>query len=263
MIVSCGRSVTGPKESEGVTVRKIDSMTLVTIKDNDGEKRMPNSLFYRDADSVKVDSLSPEGSVASSISCFIVEIQGKNVLFDTGNGVARGGKMLERLKAAGITPEEIDFVLLTHFHGDHVGGMLDHGKPVFINAQVYVPDQEYTAWEAMDSEGAATAMETMKIYDGQLHRFQYTDALPLGIRALAAPGHTPGHTVYQVGRLFVAGDLIHGFDLQIQDLDICPSYDINPDQAIKTRKKYINYIRQNQLITAGMHFPANGIKDSL
>ena len=100
-------------------------------------------------------------------------------------------------------------------------------------------------------------------YGDRLHRFSYSDTLPLGIKPMAAPGHTPGHTVYQMGRLLVVGDLMHGFDLQIQDLGICPSFDMNPEQAVESRKKYVDYARENKLVTAGMHFPGNGIKDKL
>lgn len=253
----------GQQTPEGVTTRKIDTLTLVTLKDNDGDKRMPNKLFYGKADSAKVEKLSPDGSVASSISCFVVETQGKRALFDTGNGAAHGGKMLERLRAAGIAPEQIDYIFVTHFHGDHIGGLTADGKPVFANAQLYVPDAEYTAWAAMGNDGGKEAVETVDTYGERLHRFAYTETLPLGIKAMAAPGHTPGHTVYQAGRIFIAGDLLHGFDLQIQDLDICPAYDMDPAKAIESRKHFIDYIRQNKLITAGMHFPDNGVKDTL
>ena len=271
-VASCGDARAGAaatdtgieqQNPEGVTVQKVDTLTLVTLKDNEGEKRMPNKLFYGQADSAKVERLSPEGSVPSSISCFVVRTQGKNILFDTGNGAARGGKMLERLKAAGIEPEEIDLVMLTHFHGDHIGGLVAADSAVFPRAQVYAPEEEYAAWSAMEGEGAEMAMQALAAYEWRLHRFLYTDELPLGVKALAAPGHTPGHTVYQIGRIFVAGDLIHGFDLQIQDLDICPSYDSDSKQAAETRKRYIDYIRQNELTTAGMHFPGNGVKDRL
>ena len=293
-VASCGDARAGAaatdtgieqQNPEGVTVQKVDTLTLVTLKGNEGEKRMPNKLFYGQADSAKVERLSPEGSVPSSISCFVVCTQGKNILFDTGNGAARGGKMLERLKAAGIEPEEIDLVMLTHFHGDHIGELVAADSAVFPRAQVYAPEEEYAAWSAMEGEGAEMAMQALAAYEGRLHRFLYTDELPLGVKALAAPGHTPGHTVYQIGRIFVAGDLIHGFDLQIQDLDIgdtlvdrvgrhgfdlqiqdldiCPSYDSDPKQAAETRKRYIDYIRQNELTTAGMHFPGNGVKDRL
>ena len=256
-------TTTAQPTPEGVTTRKIDTLTLITLKDNDGEKRMPNKLFYGKADSAKVEKLSPEGSVASSISCFVVETQGKRILFDAGNGAAHGGKMLERLRAAGIAPEQIDYIFVTHFHGDHIGGLETDGKPLFANAQLYVPDAEYAAWAAMSSDGGREAVETVDTYGDRLHRFAYTDTLPLSVKAMAAPGHTPGHTVYQTGRLFIAGDLLHGFDLQMQDLDICPAYDMDPAKATESRKHFIDYIRQNKLITAGMHFPDNGVKDTL
>ena len=256
-------TTTAQPAPEGVTTRKIDTLTLITLKDNDGEKRMPNKLFYGKADSAKVEKLSPEGSVASSISCFVVETQGKRILFDAGNGAAHGGKMLERLRAAGIAPEQIDYIFVTHFHGDPIGGLAADGKPLFANAQLYVPDAEYAAWAAMSSDGGREAVETVDTYGDRLHRFAYTDILPLGVKAMAAPGHTPGHTVYQAGRLFIAGDLLHGFDLQMQDLDICPAYDMDSAKATESRKHFIDYIRQNKLITAGMHFPDNGVKDTL
>ena len=266
--VSCGNkkadaATDAAQLPEGVTVLKLDSLTLTTIRDDEGDKRMPNSLFYGEADSAKVDSLSPDGAVPSSISCFLVETQGKKVLFDTGNGMERGGMLLKRLDSIGVKPESIDYLVLTHFHMDHIGGMTEGGKPVFTRAEVYVPEAERIYWKYMSNQNAKAAADAMAVYSGKVHCFKYTDALPLGIKPLAAPGHTPGHTVYQMGRLLIVGDLMHGFDLQIQAPDICPSYDMDRRKATESRKKYIDYIRKNKLVTAGMHFPGNGVKDSL
>lgn len=266
--VSCGNkkadaATDAAQLPEGVTVLKLDSLTLTTIRDDEGDKRMPNSLFYGEADSAKVDSLSPDGSVPSSISCFLVETQGKKVLFDTGNGMEHGGMLLKRLDSIGVKPESIDYLVLTHFHMDHIGGMTEGGKPVFTRAEVYVPEAERIYWKYMSNQNAKAAADAMAAYSGKVHCFKYTDALPLGIKPLAAPGHTPGHTVYQMGRLLIVGDLMHGFDLQIQDPGICPSYDMDRRKATESRKKYIDYIRKNKLVTAGMHFPGNGVKDSL
>ena len=268
MAVSCGNTKTNAQQeaehtTDGVTVMKIDTLTLTTIRDDEGDKRMPNSLFYGKTDSAKVERLSPDGSVSSSISCYLVETQGKKVLFDTGNGTERGGMLLKRLDDIGVSPEDIDLLVITHFHDDHIGGMTEGGKPVFTRAEVYVPEQEYAAWLKMSNQNAKMAMDAMAAYGDRLHRFSYSDTLPLGIKPMAAPGHTPGHTVYQMGRLLIVGDLMHGFDLQIQAPDICPSYDMDRRKAIESRTKYIDYIRKNKLVTAGMHFPGNGVKDSL
>ncbi len=268
LVLSCSNTKANAAQDaaaavEGVDVMEVDSLTLVAINDNEGEKRMPNKLFYGEADSAKVERLSPEGSVPSSVSCFIVKTQGKNILFDTGNGMERGGRLLDRMKAVGIQPEDIDLLVLTHFHMDHIGGMTDGGRPVFTNAEVYVPDTEYSYWMRMGNQNGKAAMAAMAAYGDRVHRFKYTDVLPLGIEPMPAPGHTAGHTVYQIGRLLIVGDLMHGFDLQIQSLDICPSYDTNPRLAARMRKEYVEYIRCNKLVTAGMHFPGNGVKESL
>ena len=231
---SCGNAKQQPAGNaggtpEGVTILDVGQDTkLITIRDDDGAKRMPNKLFYGENDSAEVERLSPEGSVESSISCYVVETQGKKILFDTGNGAARGGRLLDRMEAAGITPGDIDILMITLSGGN-----------------------------------AKAAIETMGAYGGRLHRFDYQDKLPCGIKAMPAPGHTPGHTVYQTGKVLIVGDLMHGFDLQIQDLGICPGFDMDRKQAVESRKKYVDYARKNKLIVAGMHFPGNGVKNSL
>lgn len=139
MAVSCGNTKTNAQQeaehtTDGVTVMKIDTLTLTTIRDDEGDKRMPNSLFYGKTDSAKVERLSPDGSVSSSISCYLVETQGKKVLFDTGNGTERGGMLLKRLDDIGVSPEDIDLLVITHFHGDHIGGMTE-GASLYSHAQ--------------------------------------------------------------------------------------------------------------------------------
>lgn len=248
---------------DGVSEVMIDSVTvLYTLQDNAGEHRMPNALFYGadNKDSARVEELSPSGSVASSIHCFLMEKQGKKVLFDTGVGEHAGGCLLARLDSIGVAPEDIDYLLITHFHGDHIGGMLRGDSAAFPNAEVYVPEVEYDYWSKCGESGE-NAIKTMAAYGDRLHQFSFTDstALPLGIKAMAAMGHTPGHSLYMSGRLLVIADLMHGYDLQVQDMNICPVYDMNPVQAVESRKFFFGFAERKKLVMAGMHMPGNGI----
>ena len=248
---------------EGVSEVMLDSVTvLYTLRDNAEELRKPNALFYGagNEDSARVEELSPSGSVASSIHCFLMEKAGKKILFDTGVGEKAGGCLFARLDSIGVAPGEIDYVLITHFHNDHIGGMLRGDSVAFPNAEVYVPEVEYNYWAKCGKKGE-NAMKTMEAYGDRLHRFNFTDsaALPLGIKAMAAMGHTPGHTLYMSGRLLVAADLMHGYGLQVQDMNISPAYDMNPAQAVESRKFFFGFAERKRLVMAGMHLPGNGI----
>ena len=202
--VACGNGK-GEAEAEGTPLMmpfvrtNVDTtMSILSIKDNEFEKAMPKKLFYGEADSAQVEKLWPGDSVPSSISCFVVEKDGKRALFDTGNGKAKGGKLVERLAMLGLSPDSIDYLFITHFHADHIGGMTHEGKPVFARCEVYVPQAEYDHW-VTNGDPKGSAARAMAAYRGRLHRFGYADRLPMGVVAMAAPGHTPGHTVYQIG----------------------------------------------------------------
>ena len=80
-------------------------------------------------------------------------------------------------------------------------------------------------------------------------------SLPGKVVAMEAVGHTPGHTVFQAGKLLIIGDLIHGAALQLEHPEICATYDMDKQEAIKTRKKLLQYARENGLVIAGMHLP--------
>lgn len=226
------------------------------LQDNNGEKRMPNSLFSG-ADAETIQRLSPEGGALASISCFLVQINGKNILFDTGNGKA-DSRLLPNLASLQIQPEDIDYLFLTHFHGDHIGGMLSQDKVVFTQAEVYVPQQEYDAWMQMPADKNQQVVKTMKAYEKKLHKFSEGDTLPEGIIAKNAYGHTPGHTIYQLNETLIVGDLLHGAQIQLPHPEICASFDMDKTLAIQFRKQYLQYVKDKHLMMAGMHLPAPG-----
>lgn len=235
-----------------------DGVKLTQIRDNAQERLMQLSLFG-ELPQALIDSLNIGQGVPASVSAFLLEIDGKRILFDTGMGSA-DSRLLTNLSAAGVTPADIDYLYLTHFHGDHIGGMMKGDTVVFPKAEVYASRQEYDAWMQMPDEKKMQVAATMEAYKDRLHLVAYGDTLPCGVVALDCAGHTPGHTAYRVGRFLIVGDLVHGAALQLAHPEICAAYDMDPQSAIKQRRYYLDYARQNHLLLAGMHQPAGHAK---
>ena len=173
---------------------------------------------------------------------------------------APDSRLLSGLASLGVTPSDIKYLYLTHFHGDHIGGMMKGDSVVFPNAEVYASKVEYDAWMAMPAERKAQVVKTMDAYKERLHLFEFGDTLPGNVVAMEAVGHTPGHTVFQSGKLLVIGDLIHGAALQLEHPEYCASYDMDKEAAVKARKYFLQYAKDNQLTMAGMHLPAPAFK---
>ena len=110
----------------------------------------------------------------------------------------------------------------------------------------------------MADDKKAQVVKTLNAYKAQLHLFAFGDTLPGNVVALDAAGHTPGHTVYQAGKLLVVGDILHGNALQLLYPEICPTYDMDKEKAIESRKRILDYALKNDLMMAGMHFPSPG-----
>lgn len=235
-----------------------DGVKLTQIRDNAQERLMQLSLFG-ELPQALIDSLNIGQGVPASVSVFLLEIDGKRILFDTGMG-APDSRLLTNLSAAGVTPADIDYLYLTHFHGDHIGGMMKGDTVVFPKAEVYASRQEYDAWMQMPDEKKMQVAATMEAYKDRLHLVAYGDTLPCGVVALDCVGHTPGHTAYRAGKFLIVGDLVHGAALQLAHPEICAAYDMNPQSAIKQRRYYLDYARQNHLLLAGMHQPAGHAK---
>ncbi len=235
-----------------------DGVKLTQIRDNAQERLMQLNLFG-ELPQTLIDSLNIGQGVPASVSAFLLEIDGKRILFDTGMG-APDSRLLTNLSAAGVTPADIDYLYLTHFHGDHIGGMMKGDTVVFPKAEVYAAQQEYDAWMQMPDDKKTQVAATMEAYKDRIHLVAYGDTLPCGVVALGCVGHTPGHTAYRAGKFLIVGDLVHGAALQLAHPEICAAYDMDPQSAIKQRRYYLDYARQNHLLLAGMHQPAGHAK---
>ena len=185
-----------------------------------------------------------------------------NVLFDTGLGVAKGGKMMDALKELNIAPADIDAILLTHLHPDHFGGLVDgNGKAAFPKAEVYVSRIEKDWWlQERKDENVRNALE---LYEGRLHTFEFGESPISGITAIDTSGHTPGHTAFHVkagdGELLVIGDVLHFTEVQLPLPQIAVKYDVDQEKAPKARKYILDMAAEKNIPVAGMHCPVPGL----
>ncbi len=208
----------------------------------------------------------PEGTFPNATNAFLVQFGGKNILVDAGYG----RKLIDNLKAFEVTPEQIDIILLTHMHGDHIGGMIRDGVVAFPNAQVYLSQSEYDYWMG-EGVNKTQAQQVIAAYKEKLHLFKPVEItatvggeLFSGIRAIEAYGHTPGHTAYMINvneaQLLIWGDLTHAMAIQMPYPQVAVKYDVDPKLAIASREKILQYVAWNHIPVAGMHIasPAMG-----
>lgn len=241
---------------ENSKTMKVDDVTIEWIKDKPGETKQGKRVFNDTPDAILTE-LGLQDGIPSSISCFLMTVEGKEILFDAGLG-NDGSLLLKTLAEQGKKPEDIKLIYITHLHGDHIGGMIKDGKAVFTNAEVYLNKDEYDGWKAMSADRNKQQLQLFELYKSQLHLFKIGDTLPAGVIPMEAYGHTPGHTVFQKGKVLVIGDLMHGAGLQMKYPEYCPFFDMDKEKSVESRKRILKYAKENGLLMAGMHLPDPG-----
>ncbi len=200
----------------------------------------------------------PEGKYTSAVNAFLIITPDKKILIDTG----LGKQLPNQLEKLAITPEEIDIILLTHLHGDHIGGLIKNGEKRFPNAQIYLSQKEWDYWK--DKNPALV----LAPYASQMNLFDPSnlnaELIPLleGITGIATYGHTPGHTSFlienQHEQLLIWGDITHAMAIQIPFPDQAVTYDLDPIQAIASRKAVFKFVSDNTIPIAGAHIAYPG-----
>ncbi|KNC05777.1 beta-lactamase [Pantoea sp. RIT-PI-b] len=243
---------------------------------SDGEMTASLNLLSGIENSAAVNIQQCNGIIAPDnihIYCYLIRGQGRIILVDAGMGKLNhvGGELKQNLFLLGVAPEDIDTVLLTHGHPDHIGGLQDErGRPTFGNAELYLSQAEADFWrdEAQLSRlneraqmNGTRVRRTLDAYQPKL-RFTENAVIAKGISAVCLPGHTPGHTGYLIEscqqRLLIWGDIAHYPHIQIAHPEISIAFDNDPLLAENTRKELLARVARENLLIAGMHFGVTG-----
>lgn len=249
---------------------KIGGFEVTALLDFTRPTEKPETIFGTNQKPEDVAALLqanflPADMLVNMFTPVVVNTGKELVLFDTGLGAANGGQLQERLKAAGLAAEQIDLVVITHCHGDHIGGLATDGKPNFPNARYAIGETEYQFWSAPErmsgaTEGAAKAVAAnVTPLKDKMTFLKDQGEVVSGIRAISAPGHTPGHMAFHIEsggkRLLLGADFCNHYVLSLQRPDWEVRFDADKAAAANTRKTLLDMIATDRIPFTSYHMP--------
>lgn len=251
---------------------KLGDMQVTTLLDGSALRDGPKEIFGGNASDAEFAKVSEEHFIPHDKTQFyftptLVNTGSELVLFDTGLG--RGG-LTRALAAAGVAPEDIDIVVITHMHPDHIGGLMADGAPTFANARYVMGAVEYNFWSAMDA-GNRVGDLVAKNATPLAEKASFIDdgaRVASGITALASFGHTPGHMCFVLEsggqQLVLTADLANHYVWSFANPDWIVSFDADKAAATASRRRVLGMLAADKMPMIGYHmpFPAAGFVET-
>jgi glyoxylase-like metal-dependent hydrolase (beta-lactamase superfamily II) len=216
--------------------------------------------------------LDDQDRLELALTCVLVGVRDRRILIDTGFGQRPDnlavGHLAESLAALNVTLDQIDTVVVSHPHGDHIGGATrgigDEAHPTFSQARYWLSQADWDAFSPPDALAQRSGMADKLLPLASAQRLDLADGeqdIAPGVRLLPLPGHTPGHmgvafTSGQEVAVYV-GDLIH-HPLQVEHPDWTPVFDALPEMAVATRRSLLERARRDHSLILSYHFPWPG-----
>ncbi len=265
-------------KSTGVYRYRLGDFEIIQLMDGARTFPMPDKFVVNvskdEAIKAAAAAYMPDGKVTIPFSPMIINTGSKLVAIDTGNGLgahaaSKGavGQARLNMAAAGIDPKQIDIVIISHFHGDHIGGLKNaDGSPAFPNAEIKVPAVEAKFWGDDANAGKANGFNkaqfpnVKKMMAGlKVTHYDANKEVAPGITSIFTPGHTPGHMSFALSsgakKMLVQSDVSNVPSLFIKHPTWQAIFDNDPNLTIQTRKKFYDMAASEKMIVSGYHFP--------
>ncbi|MDT6940540.1 MBL fold metallo-hydrolase [Brucella pseudogrignonensis] len=261
-------------ENPGFHRFQFGDFEITTLSDGRRAGEAPERTYAinqdpKDVAALLEENLLPTDRFVNSFTPVLINTGKELVLFDTGMGAgareAGQGKLISALEASGYKADDVSLVVLSHFHPDHIGGLMEDGKPAFANARYAAGQKEYEFWTdpaRLETPAKGVAQLVDKNVKPLAEKITFIDDgkdVLSGIRAVGAYGHTPGHLAFRVesgGKsLMLISDTANHSVITLQRPDWHVSFDIDKEMAAETRKRMFDMIATDKLPFIGYHMP--------